>query len=210
MKTCLTVLFCLALAWSVQASGIYHYRDASGRLIVVDDPDLIPEQYASRQVEAPTTSGISSEDSPVAQSWEITIEEQEEDGEIITPVEIIHNQVVVPVTLQNNRKELTVHLVVDTGATISLLDQEMVRLLRLKKVRSAKAHLADGSTLTVDIARLASLSVGPLQVNQVQVALVEREKGIRIGDGLLGMNVLKHRPHRIDYQQKCIIWEARD
>jgi predicted aspartyl protease len=86
----------------------------------------------------------------------------------------------------------------------------MVRMLRLKKIRSAKAHLANGSTVTIDIARLASLSVGPLQVNQVQVALVEREKGIRIGDGLLGMNVLKHRPHRIDYQQKCIIWEARD
>lgn len=200
------VLVCL-IASPVLASDIYHYRDANGRLIVVDDPELIPSQYRGEQVAAPTTQGISSPD------WSSDSKDVEDEIAIDTvapeetAVKIVGNQVIVPVTLEHRNKEITVELILDTGASVTLLDRDAVERLRLKKWRSSTARLANGAKVDFELSQLDQLSVGPLHLEKLKVAVIDRENKRHLADGLLGMDVLKYRPYHIDYERQRLIWQ---
>nr|WP_320115495.1 retropepsin-like aspartic protease [uncultured Desulfuromonas sp.] len=208
MKLVLTLLIISLSVLPLAASEIYHYRDAEGKLIVVDDPELIPPQFSGQKVAAPTTQGITSPQWSPSQIIAVDEPSREEstDSEE-TPIEIYGNQVVVPVELHHRNRDVTVHLVLDTGATITLLDRDAVEKLRLKKWRSSTGHLANGTTVDIELARLDQLSVGPLQIKKLKVALIERKKRSRLADGLLGMDILKHRAYHIDYRNKRLVWQ---
>ncbi|WP_321531015.1 aspartyl protease family protein [uncultured Desulfuromonas sp.] len=208
MKLLVVLLIIGFSALPLAAAEIYHYRNAEGKLIVVDDPELIPPQYSGKKVAAPTSQGITSPQWSQSPAFNIAEPDQEQHTTIQeTPVKIYGNQVVVPVALHHRNKDITVHLVLDTGATITLLDRDAVDKLRLKKWRSSTGHLANGTKVEIELARLDQLNVGPLQIEKLKVALIEREKRSRFADGLLGMDVLKHRAYHIDYRNKRLIWQ---
>jgi predicted aspartyl protease len=127
--------------------------------------------------------------------------------EIETNVMIINNKVLVPVRLGYRGREIRTLLLLDTGASITLLHQNPIRQLGIKKQKSAQAQVADGSFINTGIAELNYIIVGPFKKTHVEVAFVEHEVASGTHDGLLGMNFLRGFEYSIDFERNVIKWK---
>ncbi|MEK7390233.1 MAG: retropepsin-like aspartic protease [Elusimicrobiota bacterium] len=102
----------------------------------------------------------------------------------------------------------TVKLLVDTGASMTVLYREAVAGLRLPakaRLGPAQSKVADGRIVTVEVMRLDSMAVGKSRVSNVLVAAAPTSgQGF---DGLLGMTFLSRFVVRIDGAQGRLILE---
>ena len=203
------------IAVSSTAAEIYRYKDNNGHHVFVDNLSLVPAQYRPEtdpqqpKDEPPT---IHTEKTPP--DWETRWNElithtnsPEKSHNRFTPVKIIANQVIVPVIVQSKRKKTRMNLLLDTGASLTMLSKKSIKKLNIGHTRSSHARLANGSKLNIEIARLKSLQVGPIELTDIPVAIVKNYDRRRPFDGLLGMDVLRHRHYKIDYTNQQLIWE---
>ncbi|MBP0019575.1 MAG: retroviral-like aspartic protease family protein [Cyanobacteria bacterium SBLK] len=87
----------------------------------------------------------------------------------------------------------TFEMLFDTGATTTLILPSMAAKLGLETLGNAEATVADGRTNKVNIARVNSLSVGDLELNDVTVTFDPRADEASLeGMGLLGQNVFQN------------------
>jgi aspartyl protease family protein len=87
----------------------------------------------------------------------------------------------------------TFTMLFDTGATTTLILPSMANKLNLETLSNAEATVADGRTKKVNIARVDSLKVGDLEVNDVTVTFdLSADEASLEGMGLLGQNVFQH------------------
>jgi clan AA aspartic protease (TIGR02281 family) len=104
--------------------------------------------------------------------------------------------------------KVTARLLVDTGASTTLLYRETVDRLGLapeKRVGTAEVKVADGRTVSADVLRLDSMSVGRSEVKSVLVAASPASgQGF---DGLLGMTFLGQFVVRVDAAHGRLILE---
>ncbi|MEK7232574.1 MAG: retropepsin-like aspartic protease [Elusimicrobiota bacterium] len=104
--------------------------------------------------------------------------------------------------------KVTVRLLVDTGASTTLLYKEAITRLALPpdaRVGVGESRVADGRTIKTDIHRLASMSVGRSEVKNVLVGSSPvSEQGF---DGLLGMTFLGQFIVRVDATHGRLILE---
>ena len=221
----LLVVLCLALPPA--ASGkIYKYVDESGRLVFVDSEHKIPARYRQK-----VESFEEELDRLTPEERQAVIEERRDEREqeeterrqqkeerrqqkyiesLQTRVEIRGNQVIVPVEVAYGRKKATLSLLLDTGATSTLLHRQAIAAFEFRKVEQTMGQLAGGYLIELEKVRLKYLQVGPFKQPDVTVAVIESrgpESGI---DGLLGMDFLKHRHYRIDYTEQLLLWEEQD
>jgi len=121
------------------------------------------------------------------------------------PAEKAHGGVFVRVRLNG---KVDARLLVDTGASISLLYQETVAKLGLPpeaRVGTAHVKVADGREVEAAVLRLDSMSVGKSEVKNVFVAgSPASEQGF---DGLLGMTFLGQFIVRVDAAHGRLILE---
>jgi clan AA aspartic protease (TIGR02281 family) len=121
------------------------------------------------------------------------------------PAEREGNGVFVKVLLNG---KVTARLLVDTGASTTLLYQETVARLGLPpeaKVGVAHVKVADGRTVDADVLRLDSMSVGKSEVKNV-LAAGSPASGQGF-DGLLGMTYLGQFIFRVDAAHGRLILE---
>ena len=104
--------------------------------------------------------------------------------------------------------KITVRLLVDTGASTTLLYQEAAARLALPsemRVGTAQVKVADGRMVAADVLRLDSMSVGQSVVkNVIVVASPVSGQGF---DGLLGMTFLGQFIARVDAAHGRLILE---
>jgi clan AA aspartic protease (TIGR02281 family) len=104
---------------------------------------------------------------------------------------------------------VSARLMVDTGATTTVLYKRVVDLLKLgpkDALRTARMALGDGRTVETQEVRLESLSVGKSVVKgSVASLLPSKSGGI---DGLLGMSFLSHFVVRVDSANGKLILES--
>ena len=87
----------------------------------------------------------------------------------------------------------TFEMLFDTGATTTLILPSMAEKLGLEILGNAEATVADGRTNTVNVARVNSLAVGDLELNDVTVTFDPRADEASLeGMGLLGQNVFQN------------------
>lgn len=89
---------------------------------------------------------------------------------------------VIDVTFNGNR---TFEMIVDTGASSTLITRPMAAALRVPIVGRVQSAIADGSVVIFPVGQLASMSVDGAEVRNVQVAIADR-----MGIGLLGHDFL--------------------
>ncbi len=121
------------------------------------------------------------------------------------PAEKDHGGVFVKVRLNG---KVDARLLVDTGASITLLYQETVAKLSLPKeahVGSARVTVADGREVAADVLRLDTMSVGKSEVKNVLAA--GSPAGGQGFDGLLGMTFLGQFIVRVDQAHGRLILE---
>ena len=123
-----------------------------------------------------------------------------------TEVVIKGNQVLVPTMLSNAGKKMEVLLLLDTGASIVALHQEIAEQLGLRPIKEGVSRVAGGGIIRSGLAQLDQLTIGPLDMEDTYVTIIQH-KGPSVGfDGLLGMNFLRNVNFTIDYQNQVIKW----
>jgi clan AA aspartic protease (TIGR02281 family) len=117
------------------------------------------------------------------------------------------SQVLVPVTLGYQGKEVEVLLLLDTGSTITVLHREVADSLKLKSIQKAKLMVTGGAALDADIVKLDYVEVGPIKKEGLHASVIHHE-GLEVTyKGLLGMNFLEGLGYRIDSARRVIRWE---
>jgi len=128
-------------------------------------------------------------------------------GEQITRVRIINSQVLVPVTLKNGDGTVRVELLLDTGATRTVIHEGITGRLPvdLRTAKHSQAMVADGRMIKSRIAKIDSLVVGPFAMASMELELIPYH-GESMHDGLLGMDFLGKHRYQIDMDHEVIRW----
>lgn len=219
-----TILICgilLALPLASFAE-IYKYRDADNRLVFVDDVSKVPAQYRDQLIslpeataspavyESPTegnpSAAADSEDTQ--QSESSTAKQQGRTYQ--TAVEIQGNRVLVPVNVAMGNRVVKLTLLLDTGATTTVLHRQALADLQLPSGKSYKARVAGGSIVTSEKIRFREITVGPFQQQKAYAMVIDLQGQKLPFDGMLGMDFLKSHPYQIDFQNKIITWTPVD
>lgn len=194
-------------------SEFYKYVDERGIVHFVDSISKIPIEYRKN-----LESRSYKKNDPLSQNKRKALLDTEKkkreamiqsflSKEIETDVVIINNRVLVPVRLGYAGREISTVLLLDTGASITLLHNKPIRQLAIRKQKKAQAQVADGRFIDTGIAQLDYMIVGPFKKTNLEVAFVEHEVTSGAHDGLLGMNFLRGFEYSIDFERNVIKWK---
>ncbi len=195
------------------AAEFYRYTDKDGQVHFVDDPRHIPDsQLGTVQVyedEAQDTAGADDRD---RQEEAATVEEggggqaPTSSNTLESPVIVRGNRVLVPVVIGHLGRRVEVNLLLDTGASLTILHASVARQVMLAGVETREAVVVGGSRIPIRMAEAGYLQVGPYKIPKAQVAII-RHQGPDLGHrGLLGMNILRNLDYRLDVNRGVIVW----
>jgi aspartyl protease family protein len=106
---------------------------------------------------------------------------------------------VIDVTF-NNR--YTFEMILDTGASGTLITQDMASLLKLKPTGQATFEIADGSTVKFDTTVIRSISANGAVVNNVEVAIAKRGNLGLLGHDFFGKYNVRILENAIELQPR--------
>lgn len=125
-----------------------------------------------------------------------------------TRVTIAGNHVLVPVTLHHAGRTVQATLLLDTGASCTLIKKETADRLELDldRAEKIKMQVADGRAVQVWHMKVDRITVGSQSKTGLDVAIVVESGGRFPFDGLLGMDFLRSFKHSIDFGNQVINW----
>jgi predicted aspartyl protease len=175
-----------------------HYstgRDAAGTYIVTDGDHRFYLDIDARQAQERKNRAYNQQQAGST------------DSRKETPVVIAGNQVLVPVTLGYGQKKIEARLLLDTGASITTIHREIAKKLTISKTQKARLMVPGGSTVTVDVAKLSYVKVGPKKQANLYAGIIDHIGPTVSHQGLLGMDFLRNVEYRIDFERNVIEWQ---
>ena len=126
----------------------------------------------------------------------------------VTRVTIAGNGVLVPVTLAHGDRVVQATLLLDTGASITVISREIAEKLDidLDRAGQARVQVVGGGIVKAWHTRLDRLIAGPHTKTGQNVAIVPHKGGGFTVDGLLGMDFLRSFKYHIDFNNQAINW----
>lgn len=214
--TVFTILISMsALFTPFCAAEILHYIDANGRKVFVDNPHKIPPQF--RQQSQQVETEVLSEEEKLArlqrrqeQSDAYARKQQIRELErtltqMTTPVKILGNQVLVPVNVVWRGRRASLNLLLDTGASMTVLHKDGVSSLNTSSRESSYAQVAGGGLIETERVVFDRIELGPYRIANKSTVVIETN-GPQPFDGLLGMDILGGGGYNIDFGQRKIVW----
>ena len=232
----LILLLCLAPPLRAE---FYKYTDKAGNVYFVDDISQVPPEYRSQiETYREKYDHLSEQDKKLLLDKErqqsldnqeqielhlekYQVESTEEDNRrrerelmqsrrrMETKVKIQDNRILVPVTFSNIGIDLSANLLLDTGASHTVLHRQVAEQLRIITIAKGYAKTAGGQNILSELGSVDALKVGPIVMKDAQV-IVFTHQGPPAGyDGLLGMNFLSRVQYNIDYERQVISWQVR-
>ena len=101
-------------------------------------------------------------------------------------------------------------LVLDTGATLTCLDDDLARRLNLPKIPARAAGVGVGGSGPVKLVRVQSLEVGTATANGLTACTLDLHHLKRLSpevEGLLGLNFLKSYRVTLDFDRRIMSLE---
>jgi hypothetical protein len=143
--------------------------------------------------------------------WYVVGGEGDERDEQTTNVTIIDNLILVPATVGYKGNTTEVLLLLDTGASRTVLRAEIAARLHidLKQAKRAIVQVVGGGLVEARREKLSFLKVGPHTRTELEVAVIQHTGSAVKYDGLLGIDVLHNLSYNLDYQHKVIRWTSR-
>lgn len=211
-------------------SEFYKYIDKDGKVCFVDDESKIPmESINSKQVYKEKYDGLSGKERSIMLEKErkaLELHRKREDEwlleekrrqeqlarekylkSLVTKVTIQGNQVLVPVTLGYGNKETEGLLVLDTGAELTTVHQEIADQLNIGNSRRIELQVAGGGVIRAKVAKLDYIKVGPHKKEDIRIVIVRHNGPSVTHRGLLGMNFLRNLEYKIDFTNQTIQWK---
>jgi len=135
-------------------------------------------------------------------------ERQLEQRAIEVPVTIANNQILVPVGFTNGGVEADAQLVMDTGATHTVLYRPIANRLNILTVARGQSKVAGGQAVQSEVGKVDAMRVGPITARDFPVVILPFE-GTPAYGGLLGMDFLSRVDYTIDYEAQVMRWKLR-
>lgn len=197
---------------------IYKYRDDSGQLNFVDDESRIPAQYRDSKTSMPeaTDTVIVKDPGNKNNKASRTVPDERlaiDNGAAAktlakhqTPVTIQKNRVLVPVKVALGNRSVKLSLLLDTGATRTVLYRGALSTLDLPKGKKYKARVAGGGIVMSEKIKFKQINVGPFKIKKTYAMVIDQKGKALPYDGMLGMDFLKSHPYQIDFSNAVINW----
>jgi len=103
---------------------------------------------------------------------------------------------VIDVVFNGNK---TFEMIVDTGASGTLITQRMASLLGVRPVRTGRAGIADGSIVEFPLGIVRSIQVGGAAVQNVEVAIAQRMQIGLLGHDFFGNYDVKIKKDVVEF-----------
>jgi predicted aspartyl protease len=126
-----------------------------------------------------------------------------------TPITIADNQILVPVSFVNNGLTAAAHLVMDTGATHTVVYRSFADRLNIITLSKGQSKVAGGHFIHSEVGKVESMQIGPITAKDFAVVILAFEGNSPAHGGLLGMDFLSRVEYNIDYEKSVIRWKLR-
>jgi predicted aspartyl protease len=172
-------------AWA----DFFQYTDQDGTVVMVDDEGKIPAKYRKK------TRATKADSVSTSKTTSVTVKN--------------NNQVFVPVRISYRDRVADAWLLLDTGATSTVISTALADRLGIKPSSTERrlSRVADGRTALSYRARVDSMAVGPKLKYNAEVFIIPTNGPDMGFDGLLGMNFLGDFPYRLDMNTQLIEWQ---
>lgn len=186
-----------------------HLPDGQREAVIETDQNRqrLLEIEQQRQTETHLQELHQRQESERAQQVENEMRRQSKAAE--TPVTIADNQILVPVVFNNSGLTAAAHLVMDTGATHTVLYRSLADQLSIITLSKGHSKVAGGQFIHSELGKVESMQVGPITARDVAVVLLAFEGNSPLHGGLLGMDFLSRVEYSIDYEKSVIRWKLR-
>jgi len=185
----LLLMLSLPLLSRTARADFFQYTDQNGTVVMVDDESKVPPKY--RKKTRTTKAGPAGE----SKSTAVRLNRG--------------NQALVPVRLSYRNTTVDAWLLLDTGATVTMISSSLADRLGIKpdSTESRLAQVADGRVVQTFRTRVDSLAVGPKLKYNAEVAIMPSDGPAMGFDGLLGMNFLGDYRYHLDVNSQAIEWQ---
>ena len=192
---------------------------ADGVKIHKEPYDDLPEAERQRMIEA-EAARLEEIEKQQAEAWEryeqekrLRDLEKEEAGKkkelernstpvVITP----NNQILVPVSLGYGGKTVSANLLLDTGANMTIIHDDIAERLDIDGGRKGNLIVAGGDKIRTRQLFLQFIAVGPKSVTNPRISILTYKGKDSPFDGLLGLDFLRQFKYTVDYEKSLIIW----
>ena len=126
-----------------------------------------------------------------------------------TRVTITNNQIIVPVSFSNGGLEAAAQLILDTGATHTVIYRSFASQLNILSLATGQSKVASGQSVFSEVGKVDFMKVGPIQARDFPVIIMSFEGPPIAYSGLLGMDFLSRVEYVLDYENQVIRWKLR-
>ena len=126
-----------------------------------------------------------------------------------TRVTIANNQILVPVSFSNGGQEAATQLILDTGATHTVVYRSLASLLNITSLAKGQSKVAGGQSVFSEVGKVDSMKIGPILARDFSVIIMSFEGPPIAYSGLLGMDFLSRVEYTLDYENQVIRWKLR-
>ncbi|MBT8332170.1 MAG: aspartyl protease family protein, partial [Deltaproteobacteria bacterium] len=124
-----------------------------------------------------------------------------------SPVSIKGNRVFVPTKIANNGVEVETLLLLDTGASQTVIHRDIASQLNIIALKKGLSQVAGGQQIYTEMGKVDYIIIGPHKIKGANVLIINHEGAAVTQNGLLGMNILRNFNYNIDFNNQKIVWQ---